>query len=258
MNFAALSQNWQMTVLFFLTLLPLCFVMKLVAFWNAPEAKRDWTLIFSPFPTPAAAKRALPLSAGPRLIRRFLVALSVCICAYWLYWNVWEGFRLPPVLRSYVGAFMLWIVSEALGSLATFIAIPFGRLLPLPHGPTPPLAKGLSDFWGRRWNVWTSDWLRLVIFRPLQARPVLALFVVFLVSGVLHEGVINVSLYIVAGRNCFGSMILYFLLQAFGILIERRTRHRGVRILLVWLFVFGAAPLMVNEGLLRVLHLWPE
>jgi hypothetical protein len=53
-------------------------------------------------------------------------------------------------------------------------------------------------------------------------------------------------------------MLLYFLLQAVGILIERRTRHRGLRILLVWLFVFGAAPLMVNEGLLRILHLWPE
>jgi hypothetical protein len=53
-------------------------------------------------------------------------------------------------------------------------------------------------------------------------------------------------------------MVLYFELQALGILIERRMRHRGVRLVLVWLFVFGAAPLIVNEGLLRVLHLWPE
>ena len=153
---------------------------------------------------------------------------------------------------------MLWMVSEALGSLAPFIAMPSGRLLPLPHGAPPPLARGLSDFWGRRWNVWMSEWFRQVVFRPLQARPVLALFAVFLVSGVLHEWVINVPLYLVTGRKCFGSMILYFMLQAFGILMERRTRNRGLRILLVWLFVFGAAPLMVNEGLLRILHLWPE
>jgi hypothetical protein len=53
-------------------------------------------------------------------------------------------------------------------------------------------------------------------------------------------------------------MIAYFLLQAVGILIERRTRNRALRRLLVWLFVFGAAPLIVNEGLLRILHLWPE
>ena len=258
MSLAAISLNWQVTGLFFLALLPLCFVMKLVAFWNVPGAKKDWALILSPFPSPAAARHALPLSAGPRLIRRFLVAGTVCVGAYWLCWNVLEDWRLPPVLLGYAGALMLWMVSEALGSLAPFIAMPSGRLLPLPHGASPPLARGLSDFWGRRWNVWTSEWLRQIIFRPLQARPVLALFAVFLVSGLLHEWVINVPLYIVTGRNCFGSMVLYFLLQAFGILLERRTRHRGVRILLVWLFVFGAAPLMVNEGLLRILHLWPE
>jgi len=257
MNFGDLSPNWQMTALFLLMLLPLVLLMKLAAFWGKPESK-DWALILAPFPSPISVKRALPLSAGPRLIRRFFVALSVCIGAYWLYWNVWEGFRLPPVLRSFVGAFMLWIVSEALGSLLPFIEMHSGRLLPLPHGSAPPLAKGLSDFWGRRWNVWTSDWFRQIIFRPLQARPMLALFVVFLVSGILHEWVINIPLYVVTGRSCFGSMTLYFLLQALGILIERRTRHRGVRIFLVWLFVFGAAPLMVNEGLLRVLHLWPE
>jgi hypothetical protein len=258
MSFAALSLNWQMTALYFLALLPVCFAMKLVAFRSAPTSQKDWVLILVPFPTPVSVKRALPLSVGPRLLRRFLVALGVCICAYWIYWHPLRGVQLPPVLLSYVGAIMLWLVSEALGSLVPFLALPSGRLLPHPHGSAPPLAKSLSEFWGRRWNVWTSDWFRQIIFRPLQARPVLALFVVFLVSGVLHEWVINVPLYIVTGRNCFGSMILYFLLQALGILIERRTRNRGARIFLVWLFVFGAAPLIVNEGLLRVLHLWPE
>jgi hypothetical protein len=97
-----------------------------------------------------------------------------------------------------------------------------------------------------------------MIFRPLQDRPLLALFLVFLVSGVAHEWVINIPLYIVTGKKCFGWMTLYFLLQAVGILIERRIRNRGVRIFLMWLFVFGAAPLMVNEGLLRVLGLWPD
>jgi Membrane bound O-acyl transferase family len=257
MSFTALTLNWQMTALFFLALLPLCFVMKLVAFWGTPESK-GLAAILSPFPSPAAAKQALPLSAWPRLVCRFLVALGACVCAYWLCWQFSRSFRLPTILFSYIGAIMLWLVSEALGSLAPFVALPWGRLLPLPHGPAPPLAKSLSEFWGRRWNVWTSEWFRQVIFRPLQTRPVLALFVVFLTSGVLHEWVINVPLYIVTGRNCFGSMILYFLLQASGILIERRTRNRGVRILLVWLFVFGAAPLMVNEGMLRILHLWPE
>jgi hypothetical protein len=256
MSFAALSPNWQMTALYSLAVLPLWFLMKLVAFWGAPESK-DLAAILSPYPSPAAVRQALPLSAWPRLVRRFCVALSVCVCAYWLCWLT-RNFRLPTILAGYIGAIMLWLVSEVVSSLIPFLAMPSGRLLPLVHGSAPPLAKGLADFWGRRWNVWISDWFRQMIFRPLQARPVLALFTVFLVSGVLHEWAISVPLYIVTGRKCFGSITLYFLLQAFGILIERKTRNRGARIFLVWLFVFGAAPLMVNEGMLRILHLWPE
>lgn len=257
MSLAALSPDWQMTALFFVTVLSLCFLMKLVGFRGA-RGPMDLPTILSPFLSPASVKRALPLSAGPRLIRRFLVYFAVCICAYWSYWNILHGFRLPSVLLGYIGAIMLWLVSEVLGSLVPFLAMPSGRLFPLPHGSTPPLARSLSEFWGQRWNVWTSDWFRQIIFRPLQARPVLALFLVFLTSGLFHEYVINVPLYIVTGRKRFGCMVLYFGLQAIGILIERRTRNRGVRILLAWLFVFGAAPLMVNEGVLRILHLWPK
>lgn len=257
MNFTALSLNWQMTALFGLALLPLCFFMKLVAFWGAPESK-DLAAILSPYPSLAPVKRTLPLSAMPRLICRFLVAFSVCVCAYWLCWQLFQNFRPPIILMSYIGAIMLWLVSEALGSLFPFFALPAGRLLPLLHGASPPLAKSISDFWSRRWNMWVSEWFRQIIFRPLQNHPVFALFAVFLASGVLHELVINVPLYIVTGRKCFGLMTLYFLLQAVGILIERKMRNRATRIFLLWVFVFGAVPLMVNEGMLRILHLWPQ
>lgn len=255
MFFATLSSNFQVTGLYVLAAFSLFVVMKLVAFRGRPESK-DLALIFAPFPSPESAKRMLPLSAGPRLFLRFLVALGACICAYWLDWNFLRG--LSPVFLSYVGAIVLWLVSEAVGPLISFLAMPLGRLGPLPHGGSPPLAKSLSDFWGRRWNVWTSDLFRQIIFRPLHKRPMLALVMVFLVSGVFHEWAINVPLYVVTGKNCFGSMILYFLLQAFGILIERRVRNRGVRILFVWLFVFGAVPIFMNEGMLRVLDLWAK
>ncbi len=257
MSFAALSPDWQLTGLFLLAVLPLFLAMKWVAFWGAAKSQKDWAMMLSPFPTPISVKRALPLSAAPRVIRRSLLASSVCIIAYWLYWN-FLAFRLPPILLSYVGAMMLWLVSEALGAAVVFLAIPWGSLLPLTHGAAPPLAKSLSDFWGRRWNLWVSDWFRQVIFYPLQVHPVLALLLVFLASGILHEWAINVPLYIVTGRNCFGSMTVYFLLQALGILVERKTRNRRLRVLFVWLFAFGAAPLIVNEGLLRILHLWPD
>lgn len=257
MSFPALSPNWQMTALYCLAVLPMLVLLKLVAFWGAPES-RNLTAILSPYPSPAAVRQLLPLSAAPRLVVRLVVFLGICVCAYWLWWLLLKNFRLPTLLLSYLGAIMVWLVSEALGSMLPFIALPAGRLLPAVHGASPPLAKGVSDFWARRWNVWVSDWFRQIIFRPLQTRPVIALFTVFLTSGVLHELGINVPLYLVTGRKCFGWMTLYFLLQAVGILIERKTRNRGARIFLAWLFVFGPVPLMVNEGMLRVLHLWLE
>ena len=256
MSFTTLSPDWQLTV-FYLAVLTLCFFMKLIEFWGAPESK-ELVAMLSPYPSLAAVKRTLLLSAAPRLIRRCAVFLGVCVGAYWLWWQFLNNFRLPTILLCYLGAIMIWLASEAVGSLLPFFALPAGRLLPLVHGAAPPLAKSLSDFWGRRWNVWVSEWFRQVIFRPLQNRPVLALFAVFLTSGVLHDLVINVPLYIVTGRKYFGLMTLYFLLQAVGILIERKTRNQAARIFLAWLFVFGAVPLMVNEGMLRILHLWPQ
>ena len=57
-----------------------------------------------------------------------------------------------------------------------------------------------------------------------------------------------------------GSMMLYFLLQAVGILVERRWLKGRARlsVVFVWLVVFVPAPLVINEGLLRTLHLWPD
>jgi hypothetical protein len=119
--------------------------------------------------------------------------------------------------------------------------------------------QGVADFWGRRWNLWFSDWFRFAIFSRLRNRPRLALLLVFAVSGLMHEWVVNLPLYLVIGRPLFGSMMLYFLLQAGGVLVERQfLKHpSAARAAFAWLVVIGPAPLILNEGLLRVLHLWP-
>ena len=81
----------------------------------------------------------------------------------------------------------------------------------------------------------------------------------FAVSGLLHEWVINVPLYFVTGRVLFGTMMLYFLIQAAGVLIERRfKKHPAWMRAFTWLVVLAPVPLVLNEGLLRTLHLWPE
>jgi hypothetical protein len=76
----------------------------------------------------------------------------------------------------------------------------------------------------------------------------------------MHEWVINVPLYYLTGAAWFGSMMIYFPLQAVGILVERRflKRYAGLRVGFAWFVILAPAPLIMNEGLLRTLHLWPE
>lgn len=75
----------------------------------------------------------------------------------------------------------------------------------------------------------------------------------------MHECVTNFTLYHFTGKALFGSMMIYFLLQAVGIVAERRflKGYRRLMTVFVWLVVVVPAPLVLNEGLLWVLHLWP-
>jgi D-alanyl-lipoteichoic acid acyltransferase DltB (MBOAT superfamily) len=142
-------------------------------------------------------------------------------------------------------------------ALVSLIWLPTGRIIPPVHN-NPLLSRGLADFWGRRWNLWFSRWFRMMIFNPMRSRPKVALFTAFLVSGIMHEFVVNLPLYLVTGRNLFGSMMIYFLIQAPAVLFENKfLKHRPVaRGGLLWMMVVGPVPLLLNEGMLRVLQLW--
>jgi hypothetical protein len=124
---------------------------------------------------------------------------------------------------------------------------------------SPWAARSVADFWGNRWNLWFRDWFRYCIFFRLRRCPWFALFLVFVNSGLMHEWVTNFTFYHVTGRALFGSMMIYFLLQPVGILVERHflKGHPRLMTIFVWLIVVVPAPSVINEGLLRVLHLWP-
>lgn len=90
----------------------------------------------------------------------------------------------------------------------------------------PIAATTLGDFWGRRWNRIVSGMLREVVFFPVArwAGARVAMFAVFLYSGLYHEGIS-----FMAGSG-YGGPSLYFLLQYLGVSIEnsrpaRRLRH---------------------------------
>jgi hypothetical protein len=80
----------------------------------------------------------------------------------------------------------------------------------------PVAATTVGVFWGQRWNRVVSGMVRDVIFLPLSRRasPQIALFVVFLYSGIYHE---FVSFWAGSG---YGGPTLYFLVQFVGVVIE--------------------------------------
>lgn len=91
----------------------------------------------------------------------------------------------------------------------------------------PLAARNLGEFWGRRWNTGFSIPARRHILEPLGGKigPALALMLVFLASGIVHELAISVP-----ARGGYGLPTLYFLFQAAAILFERSAvgKHLGL------------------------------
>ena len=207
---------------------------------------------------PNSLDRAQTLEALPARLLRGAACLGALILYYWIYWRIVNAFHLRGLALSYLSTVAVLLMTETIAFLVTLLWLPSGRLMPAPHR-NPFAARTVADFWGRRWNLWMSDWFRFAIFTPLRRRPVLAVWLIFFVSGVLHEYVLNLTLWIVTGKKLFGTMMLYFLLQGAGVLAERRflSDHPRVNRLFTWLVVFTPVPLVFHESMLRALHLWP-
>jgi len=100
----------------------------------------------------------------------------------------------------------------------------------------PLRSRGVSEFWGQRWNLAFRDLTHRLLFRPTVRTlgPVGALLLAFLVSGLVHDAVISLP----AGGG-YGLPTVFFLIQAAAILLERSRWGRaaglghGVR---GWLF----------------------
>jgi alginate O-acetyltransferase complex protein AlgI len=107
--------------------------------------------------------------------------------------------------------------------------------------PNPLEAKGIADFWGRRWNVGYSQMLQRLLGRPIEKMygKSAGVMAVFLASGLLHEIAITLPV-----RSGFGLPTLYFTLHGLLTLLEGKwNRPLGkipallaVAVPLPWLF----------------------
>jgi alginate O-acetyltransferase complex protein AlgI len=157
----------------------------------------------------------------------------------------WPAF--PRLLSGFVGyVFLVPLAAfDAWGLLYRACGVGVEKLWHCPLAAT-----SLADFWGRRWNRIFSGLLRETLFLPLGRRvgAGLALFAVFLYSGLLHE---NFS---VSARSGYGLPFLYFLIQGAATWVEGRGAFRRAFRRRPWLGRLWTAAVVLGPCLL----LWHE
>lgn len=166
-----------------------------------------------------------------------------------------------------LGGILLWMVARALpadlpllrgwtGMLGTILLLHFGafhlaallwRSLGIAVRPlmnSPLASRSLSEFWGRRWNTGFQQLAHDLVFRPLRRKTGVAAagFLVFVVSGLLHDLVISLP-----ARGGYGLPTLYFALQGAGVALERSRLGRQLGLRdgwrgWLWMAVVTAAP----------------
>jgi hypothetical protein len=174
---------------------------------------------------------------------------------------------IAAALKTLFGATLTWVIARTalpehpllagwVGMVGLVFVLHFGtfHLLSLvwrargidarPIMDRPARAVSLAEFWGRRWNRAFHELVSQFTFRPLRRSlgASSATFIVFVISGLIHELVITVP-----AQGGYGWPTAYFLVQALGMHVERSRwgrswgLGRGWR---GWLFtaVIAAAP----------------
>jgi hypothetical protein len=143
--------------------------------------------------------------------------------------------------RTLLGVALLWVVARFVpqgqpllrgwvGMVGLILLLHFGTFQivalawqsvgvnaePIMRGPLRSISLG--EFWGKRWNLGFRQLTHELIFRPSYrlVGPEAAGFLVFAASGLVHDLVISVP-----ARGGYGLPTLYFLLQGFGVTVER-------------------------------------
>jgi hypothetical protein len=177
--------------------------------------------------------------------REWSWALSKTLWGAVLLWQIARRVPEPHAfVRGWVGLFGLIFLLH-FGSFH-MIAL-FWQTLGIDAAPImskPLLAKTLSEFWGKSWNLGFRQLAYDLIFQPLHRKTGVAVasLLVFLASGLIHDLVISLP-----ARGGYGLPTAYFILQGLGVTLERSRAGKRLGLqhgMPAWLFMFvvAAAP----------------
>ena len=162
------------------------------------------------------------------------ILTSVGLLGCWLVWFMgWRQILVMFVPLSLAFHFGVLRILKGVLRLAGF---PVRTLF-----PNPLAAKGIADFWGRRWNVGYSQMMQRLVGRPIGSMcgKSTGAMAVFIASGLLHE--IAITLPVGSG---YGLPTLYFTLHGLLTLLEGKWKRPlgkipallAVSVPLAWLF----------------------
>jgi hypothetical protein len=154
------------------------------------------------------------------------------------------------LLRLAAGVTLLYSGAELVFELSALLFSIAGYSLPLMHR-APIAARSVGEFWGLRWNIIVSAWLRTFVFWPLARRRFAGAAVVccFLVSGVFHGWPMLAALGTVAAVRT----VAFFVIQGVAVLAEGRlsihTWPDAVARAWTLVILLGSSPLYIDPGL---------
>jgi len=166
----------------------------------------------------ASARRALQLVG---LLRWSRAALKAVLLFGLIYLDLRHRWYWP--LRAWAAAFEIYFMVSALSDFVTGATSLFGFSTQEVFR-SPFLARSVADFWGRRWNLFVSDFFRRRLFLPLAKgnHVYRGAFAVFFVSGLAHEYFV----FVCVNRTGFlpGYMMAFFLLQGLAVMAATWSR----------------------------------
>ncbi len=264
-----LSLDWIMTLLFFVFAMPILFLMKVFdmlihvrrGFFSKWNWVWFWLLPIYSVATKHRAKKYEKVEQFWRLGKELTLFTVITIVGYAAFYVLAKQVSISAISLSYLAIVPLMCLTKAGDSLFQILTLATTRYhLPAIHD-APWCSKSLSDFWGRRWNTWMSDWFREVVnILPKWSRG-LGVLGIFVFSGFIHEIMINLPLWLMTGAKVMGTMLMFFGIQGVATVIDRKyiapLGFQRLRRCFLWLSILIPLPLFLNEAALRILHLWP-
>lgn len=131
------------------------------------------------------------------------------------------GSTTAGLLRLAAGVALFYALAALIFEVFELCLLAAGYSLPLLHR-TPIAARSVGEFWGQRWNIIVSAWLRTYIFWPLARRRCAGVGVLgsFLVSVAFHGWPILAAL----GKSAAFTTAGFFVIQGVFVLAENRLR----------------------------------